>query len=74
VCELLPGKCVEQPEILGVILFTDEAVWPPSSPDLNPCDFFLWGHLKQLVYWGLQLTMRHLVRIVLTNYKAYSSR
>lgn len=24
--------------------------WPPRSPDLNPCDFFLWGHMKQLVY------------------------
>lgn len=24
--------------------------WPPRSPDLTPCDFYLWGHLKQLVY------------------------
>lgn len=24
--------------------------WPPRSPDLNPIDFFLWGHLKTLVY------------------------
>ncbi|GBL96623.1 hypothetical protein AVEN_207789-1 [Araneus ventricosus] len=24
--------------------------WPPYSPDLNPCDFFLWGHMKDLVY------------------------
>lgn len=24
--------------------------WPPRSPDLNPLDFYLWGHLKQLVY------------------------
>lgn len=24
--------------------------WPPRSPDLNSCDFFLWGHMKQLVY------------------------
>ncbi|GFW10068.1 transposable element tc3 transposase [Trichonephila clavipes] len=37
--------------------FTEERVisrqfshlWPPRSPDLNPCDFLLWGHLKQLV-------------------------
>ncbi|GFW73585.1 uncharacterized protein TNCV_1540401 [Trichonephila clavipes] len=36
--------------------FTDERVisrqflhlWPPRSPDLNPCDFWLWGHLRQL--------------------------
>lgn len=24
--------------------------WPPRSPDLNPLDFFVWGHLKSLVY------------------------
>lgn len=24
--------------------------WPPYSPDMNPCDFFLWGHLKDQVY------------------------
>lgn len=24
--------------------------WPPRSPDLNPLDFFLWGHLKTVVY------------------------
>jgi hypothetical protein len=21
----------------------------PRSPDLNPCDFFKWGHMKQMV-------------------------
>lgn len=24
--------------------------WPPRSPDLSPCDFFLWGYLKTCVY------------------------
>ena len=24
--------------------------WPPKSPDLNPCDYFLWGYLKSKVY------------------------
>jgi len=24
--------------------------WPARSPDLNPCDFFLWGFLKAKVY------------------------
>lgn len=24
--------------------------WPPRSPDLTPCDFFLWGHVKNSVY------------------------
>ena len=24
--------------------------WPPRSPDLSICDFFLWGYLKSRVY------------------------
>jgi hypothetical protein len=24
--------------------------WPPRSPDLNPLDFYLWGHLAIVVY------------------------
>ena len=24
--------------------------WPAWSPDLNPMDFYFWGHLKSLVY------------------------
>ena len=24
--------------------------WPARLPDLNPCDFFLWGYLKSKVY------------------------
>jgi hypothetical protein len=24
--------------------------WPPRSPDLTPLDYFLWGHLKSVVY------------------------
>ena len=24
--------------------------WPARSPDLNPLDFFLWGHVKNVVY------------------------
>lgn len=27
-----------------------EFAWPPRSPDLNPMDFYFWGHLKDLVY------------------------
>lgn len=29
--------------------------WPPRSPDLNPLDFFLWGHLKGKVYNGVDI-------------------
>ena len=33
-----------------VISIGSEVQWPPRSPDLSPCDSFLWGFLKQLVY------------------------
>jgi hypothetical protein len=23
--------------------------WPPNSPDLNPCDYFLWGFFKEKI-------------------------
>ncbi|GBL93142.1 hypothetical protein AVEN_216491-1 [Araneus ventricosus] len=26
--------------------------WPPRSPDLNPCVFWLWDYLKNFVYGG----------------------
>ncbi|GBN92177.1 hypothetical protein AVEN_271005-1 [Araneus ventricosus] len=39
--------------------------WPPSSPDLIPLDFFLWGHIKGQVYatptQTLQDLRRHIV-------------
>jgi hypothetical protein len=27
-----------------------QGFWPPLSPDLNPCDFYLWSTLKEKVY------------------------
>jgi hypothetical protein len=24
--------------------------WPPNSPDLNTCDYFLWGFLKKKIF------------------------
>lgn len=24
--------------------------WPARSPDLTPCDYYVWGHMKSLVY------------------------
>jgi len=26
--------------------------WPPTSPDYNPCDFFLWGVQKERIYFN----------------------
>jgi hypothetical protein len=27
-----------------------DILWPPRSPDLSICDYFLWGYLKAKVY------------------------
>ena len=29
--------------------FLNRDEWPSSSPDLNPCDYYLWGRLETLV-------------------------
>lgn len=34
--------------------------WPPRSPDLTPCDFFLWGHLKNNIYRNRPNTLAEL--------------
>ena len=34
--------------------------WPARSPDLNPCDYFLWGYLKSRVYTPLPRSMAEL--------------
>ncbi|GFY30729.1 uncharacterized protein TNCV_3118891 [Trichonephila clavipes] len=36
-------------------------LWPPRSPDLTPLVFFLWGHLKELVYRDVVTTQMNLV-------------
>jgi len=39
--EMFPGRLISH--------FGDTH-WPPRSPDLTMCDFFLWGYLKTRVY------------------------
>ncbi|XP_057675297.1 uncharacterized protein LOC130905701 isoform X2 [Corythoichthys intestinalis] len=34
--------------------------WPARSPDLSPCDYFLWGYLKSIVYNDRPSTLSHL--------------
>lgn len=35
--------------------------WPPRSPDLNPLDYYIWGHLKNEVY-SVEITSKnHLI-------------
>lgn len=33
-----------------VIALGHDREWPPRSPDLTPCDFFLWGYIKSQVF------------------------
>ena len=34
----------------GLISLRTNFEWPPRSPDLTECDFWLWGHLKHIVF------------------------
>ncbi|KAJ4441755.1 hypothetical protein ANN_11613 [Periplaneta americana] len=38
---LFPGRVISR---------KGDIAWPPTSPDLTVCDFFLWGHLKTKVF------------------------
>jgi hypothetical protein len=40
--------------------FIHKDLWPPRSSDLNPCDFYLWGYLKSVVYNPLPKTLNEL--------------
>lgn len=37
-------------ETLREMFHNSDVTWPSRSPDLSPCNFFLWGYLKQKVY------------------------
>ena len=39
---------------------TTSKTWPPRSPDLNSCDFYLCGYLKATVYNPLPKTIDEL--------------
>lgn len=36
----------------SVIIGCTDPAWPPCSPDLTPCDFWLWSRLRQLLFAG----------------------
>jgi hypothetical protein len=37
-------------EINGEDRIISKGLWLPRSPDLNHCDFYLWGKLKSVLY------------------------
>ena len=38
--------------------------WPPQSPDLNPLDFWLWGHLGKIVHGANPRSIDELMQTV----------
>lgn len=50
--------------------FIDKKQWPPRSPDLNPCDYFLWGYLKQRVYYPKPTTIEELKQNIIREIKS----
>jgi hypothetical protein len=41
--------------------------WPSGPPDLTPCDFFLWGFVKEAVYiLRLPTTLADLQKLITT--------
>ena len=53
--DLLKGNFGER-----VISRNGPVEWPPRSCDLTPLDFFLWGHIKSLVYANKPATLDNL--------------
>ena len=41
-----------------------EFQWPPYSPYLNPCDFFLWGYIKDHCYFENPTTTEELMKAI----------
>ena len=39
--------------------------WPPRSPDLTPLHFYLWGHMKSLVYTVSSINEKDLVNKIM---------
>jgi len=44
--ENLPRRCIGRSTDENMAL----TCWPPRSPDLTPCDFFLWRYIKGRVF------------------------
>ncbi|GFV35673.1 uncharacterized protein TNCV_1892831 [Trichonephila clavipes] len=51
--QMLQHQCLDSITFIHAL----PTAWPPRSPDLNPCDFWLWGYLKNLVYRGRRITL-----------------
>ena len=48
--------------------------WAPASPDMNPCDFWLWGDLKEKVYKTLPQSMEELRNRISFHFNSLASQ
>ena len=48
--------------------------WPPYSPDLNPCDYYLWGYLKDRIYRETPLTINELKQVIFREIRAIENQ
>jgi hypothetical protein len=46
--------------------------WPPRSPDLSVCDYFLWGHLKSVLYQSRPTNLAQLKTQIEENNRQHS--
>jgi inhibitor of nuclear factor kappa-B kinase subunit alpha len=42
--------------------------WPPNSPDINPCDFFLWGYLMEHLFPKIPASIIELMALLAQMY------
>ena len=47
-----------------LISLCDDIGLPARSPDLNPCDFFLWGYLKSKVFTYHPQSLKELKQVI----------
>ena len=48
--------------------FFNKDEWPPSSPDLNPCDYYLWGRMEAIVNNHAHKSLQALKRAILRSW------
>ncbi|CAK9796588.1 Transposable element Tc3 transposase, partial [Anthophora quadrimaculata] len=58
----------------GRVISLHEAIqWPPRSPDLSPCDFFLWEYLKAEVFKDRSTSLNQLKEAIQEEIEGISS-
>ena len=52
--------------------FIEPENWPPTSPDLNPVDYSIWGCLQQMVYREPIRDIDHLKQVIIHSWAEIS--